>query len=131
MEINITHFFETQDPSDFSASIAERGKNAGKETWMAALELACEEPLLKEDVLQYFRDYMREYGAWDKAKRDAWTIDDANALLIQLISGDMREASLDAYKPDWEQYEKDAEEGHCSGNIYKSKDGQIYYSLCH
>lgn len=131
MEIDITHFFETAAPYDFSGSIAERGPNAAKETWSNALEQARAEPLLKESDCDYFRRYMREYGAWSEEEMAAWSIDDCNALLIQLISGDMREGNLDCAEPDWEQYEKDAEDGRISGNIFKAEDGKMYYSLCH
>ena len=62
MEIDITEFFGSADPSEFSASIAETGfKDIGKRTWAAAKEYAAREPFLKtEDDLQYFRDYMAD-----------------------------------------------------------------------
>lgn len=38
MELNITRFYNTARPRDYSASVAERGNNAGPATWLAACE---------------------------------------------------------------------------------------------
>jgi hypothetical protein len=38
-----------------------------------------------------------------------------------------RADSLDAI--DWQEYEKEAEAGRISSNLYKSDDGRIYFSL--
>ena len=38
MELNITRFYNTARPRDYSASVAERGNNAGPATWLAAYD---------------------------------------------------------------------------------------------
>jgi hypothetical protein len=38
MQINITRFFNDAAPMDYSASVAEIGQNAGKDTWRAACD---------------------------------------------------------------------------------------------
>ena len=68
----------------------------------------------------------------------AWPDDECNALFIQLISGDMREAGMDACDMDefdWEAYEEQAREGRIPGNIFKGDveghegSGRIFYDL--
>lgn len=130
MEINITEFFTNADPFEFSASRAERGQNAGPETWANAK--AYRPPLLNtEDELQALRDYVKDFGAWSKDEIAAWSDNDCNALFIQLVSGDMREGRLDSDPDDsnWRDYEKGASDGRWSGNLFKTDDGKVYYSL--
>jgi hypothetical protein len=133
MEINITRFVTNADPFDFSASRAERGDNAGKETWSNAVAEGTNSPLLTTPgELNALRDHVRGYGAWDDEEIAAWTDAECNAVFIQLISGDMREAGMDDCdldEFDWEEYEERAEEGSISGNIFKGDDDQIYYYL--
>lgn len=135
MEINITEFVKNSDPFDFSASIMERGKNAGPETWNNAVEEAKTSSLLTtEEQLEALRDYVKEFGAWSEEQIAAWSDDECNALFIQLISGDMREAGLDSCdleEFDWAEYERRSQAGQISGNIFKSDDGLIYYQLSH
>ena len=129
MEIDITSFFENVDPFEFSHSIAEGGPNAGPNTWRAALREASESPLLTTpEQLDALRDHMRGTGAWEDDEINAWSPEECNALFIQLISGDMREADLDAEAPDWEAYERGAERGLFNGYIFHSAD-RIYYAL--
>ena len=135
MELDITEFVTNNDPYHYSASIAECGANAGPDTWRNAVDEAKEKPLLtaRPDI-EEFREYMKGFGAWDDEAIAAWSDDECNALLIQLISGDMREAGMDACdleEFDWEQYQKDSEAGRISGNIYKAdvgkSAGRIFY----
>ena len=117
MEIDVTAFSENADPFEFESRgrsqrrPANMGKCKGGGATLAA------------------SDYVREFGAWSEEEIAAWGPIECNALLIQLISGDIREGDLDCEEPDWKQYEKDAENGQCSGNIFKADDGKIYYSL--
>lgn len=132
MEIDITSFFKSADPFEFSASRAERGQNAGPETWANAKREASESPLLTTpEQLEALRDHMRDFGAWEDEEIAAWDADNCNALFVQLVSGDMREAGLDndPDDADWEDYHARAEEGQCSGAIYRADDGRVYYSL--
>lgn len=99
MGLNITHFFRTATPKDYSASVAEIGNNAGAYTWQAAIDDSEDYPLLNsDDNRQEFRDYIKGFGAWDDAEIAAMNDTALNALLIQMISGDIREAGL---KSEW------------------------------
>lgn len=131
MEINITKFFSTANPSSFSASRAELGDDAGNITWNAAKEAVDEHLMLDTSAkVTALRDHMRGFGAWDDEEVDGWTVQECNALLIQLISGDIREApDLNQEDWDWEAYEKLAEKGTCGGRMFKGTDGEIYYYL--
>ena len=132
MEIDITSFFENADPFEFSHSISEGGPNAGPKTWQAALKEGGETPLLTTpEQLDALRDHMRGYGAWDREEIDAWSPAKCNAMFIQLISGDIREAGLDeqfADEIDWAEFDRRAEAGEISGSLFKSGES-IYYSL--
>lgn len=128
MEINITAFFKNANPSAYSASIAERGDNAAAETWQAAIEATNEYPLLKtEEELAAFREYAAEFGAWDEEDISKWTATECNALLLQMISGDMRGVGMDADNWVWGTYEDLCAEGGCPSNIFLGDDGEVYY----
>lgn len=106
MEIDITRFFESADPFEFSASRAERGQNAGPETWANAKQEGADAPLLTTpEQMQALRDHVKEFGAWDAEEIAAWDDIECNALFIQMVSSAMREADLDSGEPDWEAYE--------------------------
>ena len=92
MEIDITNFFNNAEPFDFSASVAERGENAGRDTWNNAKREGAASPLLTTpEQLDALRSYVKGFGAWDDDEIAAWDDAECNALFIQLISGDMRE----------------------------------------
>jgi hypothetical protein len=133
MEINITRFVQENEPSEYSASAMERGPNAGKITWANALREGTATPLLTTpDEIEALRSYVADFGAWSREEIAAWTQAECNAIFIQLISGDLREAGFDECDPDefdWEAYNTRAEEGQISGNFFQGKDGEIYYSL--
>jgi hypothetical protein len=130
MELNITHFFTDAAPMDYSASVAEIGNDAGRSTWQAACEDSSDYPMLDSDEKrEAFRAYVKGFGAWSHDEIAAWSDSELNALLIQMIAGDIREASLDTEDPDWEQYQQDSEAGRISGNIFKGTDAQIYYYI--
>lgn len=132
VEIDITEFFESADAFEFSASVAERGKNAGTETWQNAKDEGARAPLLKTpEEIDALRAYVKDFGAWEPEDIAAWSPVECNALFIQLVSGDMREAGLDNEpdESDWREYETRAERGNCTGNIFKTEDGQVFYSL--
>lgn len=128
-EINITQFFNTAAPRDYSASVAEIGNNAGPDTWRAACDDAADYgPMLATpEQLQALRDHVRGFGAWSDEEIAAWSDTECNALFIQLVSGDIRESPL--AENDWVQYQEWAERGVCSSNIFRNDDGQIYYTL--
>src|SRR5947207_5979867 len=99
MEINITSFVQTEDPFDYSASRAECGVNAERDTWNNAKTKA---PMLLDtpEKIEALRDYVKGYGAWNEEEIAAWSAGDCNALFIQLVSGDMREAGMDDVDPE-------------------------------
>lgn len=128
MELKITRLFKTINPKYYSASHAELGQDAGAITWNNAIDAA--PALLKtSNDLREFRDYMNGFGAWSDAEIKAWSKRECNALLLQLISGDMREADLDTKAPDWVKYQADSEAGRIGGNMYPGIDGEIYYYI--
>ena len=131
MEINITHLVEAGNMMDYSASVAEIGNNAGRDTWNAAMDEFCPDygdskPLVTGDDIQTVKDYFGEFGAWDDDERESWTDQEVNALLLQFIAGDIREAGDDLTE-DYEAYQKRAEIGSISGRIYGSSDQYFYY----
>ena len=132
MEIDITEFFKNVDTWPLSGSIATHGPNAGPNTWTNAKAEARESPLLKtEDELDAMRQWAKETGAWSREEITAWSPEEVNALFIQLVSGDMREARLDGIEfddIDWEDYERRAE-NELNGAIYRGDDGHVYYDL--
>jgi hypothetical protein len=130
MELDITTFFNDAAPMDYSASVAEIGNDAGRATWRAACDDSEDYPLLDTDEKrEEFRHYVEGFGAWTEDEIRAWSNTELNALLIQMISGDIREANLDSENPDWDQYQKDSEDGRISGHIFKGSDSKVYYSI--
>jgi hypothetical protein len=138
MDIDITSLFNDADPFEFSASRAERGANAGAETWRNAKEEAAGKPLLTTpDELDAMCAWAKETGAWEEDEIAQWSDVDVNALFIQLVAGDMREADLgpDMTAEDWRRYAKRSERGEVAGRIYggpllaAGNEGKIFYSL--
>lgn len=111
----------------------EGGENAGANTWNAAKEHAASmrPPLLATDeALAAFRDWVKDFGAWSEEEITAWDATECNALFIQFIAGDVREAGADDLESlDWDEYENDCQSGRIAGNLFRSEDGQIFYTL--
>jgi hypothetical protein len=134
MEIDITDFFKNVDTWDFSGSHATHGPGAGKRTWNAAKGQAAETPLLDTpEALDAMRKWAKESGGWNKEEIAAWSDVEVNALFIQLVTSDMREAGLEGQyfeNIDWDAYETKAENGQISGALYRdARTGRIYYYL--
>lgn len=130
MEINITKFYNEACPKDYSASIAEIGNHAGAYTWCVAQGDSEEYMMLDNiDKLDAMRAHIKGFGAWDNYKIAAMSDTDLNALLIQMISGDIRESCLNENRNDWQGYQKQAEAGQVSGRMFKGDDGEVYYYL--
>ena len=133
MEIDITDFFNGDDPSNYSASRVELGVNAGKITWEAAKERAASPPQIldTEDKLDALRDHVKGFGAWEPEEIAAWDAVECNALFIQMVSGDMREADLGPAMSidDWAEYERRSERGEVAGSIFRGEGGAVYYYL--
>ena len=131
MELNITKFFNEAEPSNYSASRMEKGDNAGPLTWNAAKEAFDEHLMLDTpEKVDALRDYARGFGGWTKEEIDGWTVQECNALLIQMISGDIRETpDMEPGSWDWELYEEMGQAGTVSSRLFKGIDGEIYYYL--
>lgn len=132
MEIDITRFVREACPRDYSASIAEIGNNAGADTWRAALDDAEDYPFLdSDDAREAFREYVRGFGAWDEGEIAAWSNDDLNALLIQMIAGNMREMRItpDMSADDWHRVHAEVNAGQSPGTIYPGNEGRIYFYM--
>ena len=128
--LDITEFFKGAEPAHFSASRVELGEFAGEITWNNALNT--EHVLLTSDEERDdFRDYVRGFGAWSDEEIASWSDTELNALCVQFIAGDMREAGLHAAMDDddWLTYEDGAHAGQYSGRICRLDDGRIGYDL--
>ncbi len=129
MELNITAY-STNDltPKDFSASRAEIGDNAGRDTWNAAMEESEDLTLLKtSEEIEALKADVISMGM-EEEEIQALSNQETNALFLQVISGDIRECSeyLEQSPIDWEGYEKEENKG---GRLYQGIDNEIYYYL--
>ena len=130
MEINITELFYQCEARLYSASKAELGDDAGKITWNNACEAAKEyNSLDTKEKREAFKSFVRESGGWNQEEIDRWSFKELNALFIQWVSGDMREAGLDVPSPDWEQYAKESGAGNCSSRIWRGPDNEVYFYI--
>ena len=129
MELNITAFYNNTYPSDYSASVAEIGASAGPDTWRAACEDSPDYMILDDDdKLQAMREHMRGFGAWSDEEIAARTDAELNALLIQMIAGDIRESCL-SDGGTWAEYYEQGEQGIVSGSLFSDDNGQVYYMI--
>ena len=131
MELDITDFFNSCVPKHYSASVAELGNDAGTITWQNALDRSEEDNLLDTGEKQEaFKAYVRGFGDWDDEEIAAWSVGELNALLIQFISGGMREDGLHANMEDEEWNALDPENSR--GRIYGGPltvDGHVYFYM--
>lgn len=130
MEINITKYFNNElCPSDFSASVAELGQNAGQLTWSYANEESQDTVLLTTfEQFVAFIEHIDSMGF--EYEEHSMNGAELNALFIQLISGDIRESEGLSCSPiDWDLYENEAEQDQVSSRIFKGTDDNIYYYL--
>lgn len=120
---------------DYSASVAEIGNDAGPSTWRAACDDAPDYPILDtEDKREAFRAFVRNSGGWSDDEVAAWSDSELTALLIQWISGDMREPVGFELGPDttpeqWADYETQSREGNCAGRIFRADDGRVFFYI--
>ena len=123
MEINITRLITDLDPAELSSSVAERGPNAGPETWGNSVAAATESPLLTAEERPKARAFFRSFGAWTDEEEAAWTNQELDALVLQYAAGDLREAQGVAPGDgiggiDWDEAERLAEAGTIGGNLF-------------
>lgn len=127
MELNITKFFNENCAKDYSASVIEIGNNAGAATWQAACDDSAEYMILDTDEKrEAFRAHVKGFGAWDDSEIAACSDVELNALLIQMIAGDIREMQRYCGN-DWDAYmSQDCPVG---GSLSKSWGGGVYYYI--
>ena len=136
MEIDITSLSEL-DCFPLSHSCAEGGQDARRNTWNASKAQAAETPLLDtEEKLQAMRDFARSSGGWTAEEIAEWSAGEVNALFLQWVAGDVREAGADSLDEiDWDEYQQDAEAGRISGRLYRGDIegheayGRVFFSL--
>lgn len=134
MEIDITDFALCQEASDFSASQAELGKDAGQITWANAMREAKTYPWITADNRDEFERWVRGFGAWEEAEVKGWTLQHCCALAIQFVAGDLRElenvcdtcTSRDKYGFNWSRIKNRLDGGN---SIYKGDDKRLYAYL--
>ena len=135
MELDITDFVRNADPCEFSASRAEIGNDAAKITWNATLQEAANTQFITADNRDELERWVQEFGAWEQADITAWSFDECNALLIQFISGNLRELESLCFSAsgehgiNWRKAGILADKGTISGNIYKGDDGRLYFYM--
>lgn len=104
MELNVTPLFSHEEHSADSIynNIMSLGNNAGQITWENALDLADHIRLIKgKAAKKEVIDVLEGYGAWTRSEMSKWTMKELNALVFQLITGDMDEAMYSAKIEDW------------------------------
>lgn len=130
MEINITNFYNEAAPMDYSASVAEIGANAGRDTWNAAKDDASFFQFLDtEEKVDAFKRFVRESGGWSQEEIDSWSVRELNALFLQWIAGDIRECLEWDVEDVWANYQEMAEAGQVPSRLFKTDDGQVYFDI--
>jgi hypothetical protein len=140
MEININQLIESRAPV-YSHSVHEGGEDAAQNSWNAAKEAAASAPILRsEEELEAMRGWARSSGGWEREEIAAWDADELNALFLQLVSAETREAGWDSLdEAQWtddgeliarfhDVPEEEWEPAECS-NIFRGTDGNFYFSL--
>lgn len=135
MELNISKFLQDIEPHYYSASVAELGNDAGEITWQNAIDRAeFVELLATDEQRQSARDWFAEFGAWSEDEIAAWNDTELTALLIQFISGEVRELGELATDNNpnqwkWDEIEELQKSGTVSGNIFRGNDDEFYYYM--
>ena len=134
MELNISAVWQSIAPMDYSASCAEIGQSAGRDTWRAACDDSADFPILDtEEKRAAFRVFVVNSGGWTESEVSAWSDLELNALCLQWIAGDIREAcqackgSTEGF--DWGEYEAEAESGRNSSRLFRADDGTVYFDI--
>lgn len=140
MEININQLIESRAPI-YSHSVHEGGEDAASNTWNAAKKTAAATPILQApEQLDAMRKWARSSGGWTKEEIATWDDCELNALFLQLVAAETREAGWDSLED--AQWTEDGEligrfldmpeeewgPAECS-NIFRGTDGNIYFSL--
>lgn len=129
MEINITNYFNSELHYDVSCSQTTHGAFAGTGSYRLACESSNEFMLLDtSDKRQAAIDYFEGFGSWEVEEMNDWSIEELNGLFLQLISGDINEASEHKLEEgfNWSGFEADE---NLSGHMFEGTDKEIYYYL--
>lgn len=131
-DVNVSILINEVDPFDLSASRAERGTNAGPETWRNALDAANRNALDVPDDAGA-RQFFAGFGAWDDEEIAGWSKAELDALILQMASGDLRELQRLApgkglAEVNWKAATKLSEQGAVSGQLYAS-GGKLWFSM--
>lgn len=135
MELQITKLFNGICPSDYSASVAEIGRDAGADTWRAACEDSEDysDLLEPEGAREALIEHLCNIGLTDADTLKPDDTEQLTALLIQLVAGVMRDFiptfGSTAVEWDWDEYQNQCDEGTCSGCLYQGDDNEVYYYL--
>lgn len=123
LELNITDFYNTEDPQNYSDSIANSGQNnISTITWNNAKK--CEHDFispLPETEIQEIRDFFASFGAWETEEVNNWSAQELNALLIQFISGDIQKQT--------DENGNLYTDEQVGNTIYGDETGQIWFLL--
>lgn len=130
LEINITALLDV-DMWPFSHSIVEGGQHAGSDSWKAAVLFVTKSPIIPTESVNDVRAYFATFGAWEREELAAMSDAEINALALQFIASDIREASGDDTLAgiDWEEYQRDAEAGRISGGMFQTEHGDVFVVL--
>lgn len=116
-DLDITQFVESVDLWELSHSQSEHGiGDAGKYTWNKALEASDDWMFVTDDNRDDIERWVREFGAWDREEIEGWSDKHLNALLLQFIAGDVREAQDPDFDPET-----------AGGRAMQGDDGRWYY----
>lgn len=126
MTINLSPLL-FEDAFDYSASRAELGDNAGQITWNNAKQApAC---LKTPEEIEAFRDWVADFGAWSSEEIAAWNATECNALFVQFVAGDIREAGADSLDElDEEELLEGQEQGRFHSYLFNN-NGEWFYEL--
>lgn len=125
--VDITNFIAQECMRDYSASVAELGQNAGRDTWNACVENAPDWQLLKPDQFDDFRAFVVSSGGWTADEAAAWSDAELQALCLQWIAGDVRECGADKPGADWVEIRADQEACRAPSSVYLADDGRVYW----
>ena len=132
MQIDVTDFVRNANHRTISGTIAELGDCAARITWVNAKKESHLYPFLSDDTRAEFEQWLRGFGAWGAGETAEWSLPECNALLLQFISGEVRElkvlgVDLTGDVNDVTAWETLIEVGNAPGYLYPAADGRVYY----
>jgi len=119
MQIEITHL-EHEDTYQWADSIAHSGlSDIGAVTWRNACEEAARRPLVTAEQQYELRAWIAGFGAWTRQEIAAMPDAETNALLIQLVSGDLEEFLANEGDAEWE--------ANFGGRVFRDGEKRLWY----